>query len=194
MNNINTSIYWNNVWLSERNNTWRKYPMTFSKIVNEISHGNRILDVGCGIGILLNILNLNNYVEGIDISNIAIEKLSRSGIKGIVANVPPLPYKSKEFDVIIASEFLEHIDSTKMELLLIEFKRVAKKLIVTVPNNVLGPLEEKEHYQKFTYLTLYYLLHNHFDTVRIDNFLDLFSCGKKTIALPTLIAVCENTK
>ena len=189
MKNINTKEYWNNIWSVEGKHTWRVYPKTFSEISKEVGSKKRVLDVGCGVGILSNILNENNYVEGVDISNSAIEILSQSNIKGKVADVPPLPFENNEFDVIVACEFLEHFIET--DKILLELKRVAKKVIIAVPNNILGHENEKEHYQKFTEESLKKLLSYYFKKVKITEFIDRFPVGKIMIALPVLMAVCE---
>src|SRR5436190_23882408 len=51
--NINTSENWNKIWQREGLATWRIYPMRFSRIAELVPMGSRVLDVGCGPGILL---------------------------------------------------------------------------------------------------------------------------------------------
>ncbi len=194
MDNINTREYWNKIWCGEGYATWRKYPKTFSEISKEVGKEKRVLDVGCGVGLLLNILEQNNYVEGVDISDEAIKTLSLFGIKGKAAKIPPLPFEDNEFDVIVASEFLEHF--IDVNSILLELKRAAEKVIISVPDNILGPEEEKEHFQKFTSGSLQNLLMRHFRSVKIKKFTDSFPSPDPhvTIALPTLLAVCEIPK
>lgn len=99
----------------------------------------RILDVGCGSGILLNRLWLNGYhdVHGIDISFPAVEFANKIlGHKLVLwADASkPLPFESGTFDVLVASEVIEHLPD--FEAALLEFHRILKKkgcLLITAP-------------------------------------------------------------
>jgi SAM-dependent methyltransferase len=176
---VNTSSYWDEVWAREGKDTWRKYPLTFQKIKEQVE--GTVLDVGCGVGVLLDVLRESD-VTGLDISPKAIEILKSKGIKGKVGTLPTIDFPDKSFDTVIATETLEHLD--KPESLIKEMRRVArKKIIVAVPDNVLGADEEKEHRQKFTEDTLRALLPDS----KIESFRDEFD----NISLPTLLAVCE---
>lgn len=189
--NVNTSSYWDKVWEREGNDTWRKYPLTFEKIKGIVTPQDEVLDVGCGVGVLLDVLKpVCKKVAGIDISSKAIEILQSKGIEGKAGTLPKIDYPDKSFDVVVATETLEHLDCP--DSLIQEMIRVARqKVIISVPDNCLGPNEEKEHRQMFTAETLNQMLSHHFKDVRIETFRDNFSSGVN-ISLPTLLAVCEN--
>jgi len=96
-----------------------------------------VLDVGCGEGTFTRvILNLGNRVWGVDVRPDRVETARQKGIKAVVADVAKgLPFENDFFDLVYASEVLEHIYDT--EFFLQEARRVLKKngaLIVTVPN------------------------------------------------------------
>lgn len=187
--NINTASYWDEVWAREGQDTWRKYPLTFQKIACHVTAEDSVLDVGCGVGILLDILKPRE-VAGLDISPKAIEILKSKGIQGKVGTLPKIDFPDKSFDVVVATETLEHLDDP--ESLIQEMKRVArKKVIVTVPNNTLPPSVEKEHRQIFTKFRLNEMLSKYFTKVEIGEFKDDFKTPNVNISLPTLLAVCE---
>jgi ubiquinone/menaquinone biosynthesis C-methylase UbiE len=107
-----------------------------------------------------------------------------------VGKLPQIDYPDKSFDIVVATETLEHLDDP--EFLLREMKRVArKKVIVSVPNNTLPPSVEKEHRQVFTRFRLNEMLSKYFTKVEIEEFRDEFPTPKVNISLPTLLAVCE---
>ncbi|MFL3008128.1 MAG: class I SAM-dependent methyltransferase [Candidatus Neomarinimicrobiota bacterium] len=98
------------------------------KLLNPlISDGMKILDIGCSSGSLINKINSNKKLEihGIDISSKAIKYSKDRGIQNTqVMNADKLKYRDKEFDIIIASDVLEHIENDNNAL--IEWKRVLK--------------------------------------------------------------------
>uniref|UniRef100_A0A6M3L5V0 Putative methyltransferase n=1 Tax=viral metagenome TaxID=1070528 RepID=A0A6M3L5V0_9ZZZZ len=183
---VNTSSYWDEVWAREGTDTWRKYPLTFQKVASHISPEDTVLDVGCGVGVLLDVLKpLCREVAGLDISPKAIEILKSKGIEGKVGKLPTIDYPDKSFDVVVATETLEHL--SEPELLVKEMMRVArKKVIVSVPDNVLGPDTEKEHKQLFTRDSFGELL-----SVFSDGHIEAFKDTFQNISLPTLLAVCK---
>lgn len=153
--NINTKEYWDSVWLKERNapDISRFYPNAFGVILSLVAQQSTVLDIGCGIGILLDRLRKEKSckVFGIDISAEAIRALKNNNIDGIVAMVPPVPLPSNSFDIVIASELFEHV--AKPRALLKEMIRIAKAkgiIIITVPDNALLPSDEREHVRAFT--------------------------------------------
>lgn len=101
----------------------------------------KILEVGCGRGFILNILSALFTAEfhGIDIAKdhlaIARKQLKNRNVKLKYASVYELPYPDNSFDKIVSTEVLEHLEHEDKALG--EIRRVLKpggKLIVTVPN------------------------------------------------------------
>ena len=92
-----------------------------------INDGMKVLDIGCSSGSLIDKLNCNNSLDihGIDISSEAIKYSKNKGIRNTqTMNADKLKFKDKEFDIIIASDVLEHIENDNEALL--EWKRVLK--------------------------------------------------------------------
>ena len=75
----------------------------------------RILDIGCGTGLNATQLARQGHdVFGIDLSPVAIEKFRANGLKGAVVNIEagPLPLPAESFDMIYASDVIEHCVDT----------------------------------------------------------------------------------
>ena len=133
--NINTKEYWNNEW-GKRGQ--RIYP--FYSFVANLCKDKKVLDFGCGRGDLLSMLK---NAEGMDISDTAIKILEARGLNGTVGTKP-----IDKYDIIVATELLEHIDNDKE--MIEKFFKHAKTVIYAVPNNCLGPNEEPEHQRLYT--------------------------------------------
>lgn len=95
----------------------------------------KILDAGCGTGLLAKELRAFGEVTGVDIDPRAIFYSKKRGIKVKKASVNNLPFESKTFDVVVSMDVLYHqkVDDKKA---LREFLRVLKPggtLLVRVP-------------------------------------------------------------
>jgi SAM-dependent methyltransferase len=95
----------------------------------------RILDAGCGTG-----RNLVEYgklgpVEGVDVSADAVEFCRLRGVERVQqAPLERLPFEAERFDLIVATDVIEHLDDDRVALA--ELHRVAARggrLVVTVP-------------------------------------------------------------
>ena len=108
------------------------------KLINPLlKNGMKILDIGCASGSLIDQISTIKNVQayGIDISSQAIKMSESKGIMNVkTMDASRLNFKDNQFDIIIASDVLEHIKDDKSALL--EWKRVLKKngyLIIFVP-------------------------------------------------------------
>ena len=98
----------------------------------------KLLDVGCGTGVLSRLLVEKGYdVIGIDISENAINKCKNKGLNAYQQNLSEkLLFRDEEFDCILMSEVIEHIADTFF--VLHELNRVLKTggvFILTTPNS-----------------------------------------------------------
>lgn len=98
--------------------------------------GTSILEVGCGCGDLLHVLEHKGYTGfGIDISDSAL-KVARSGFKSDrikVACCPPGDLQEK-FDIVVASEVMEHCQDDILFLTQLRARlRDRGHLLLTVP-------------------------------------------------------------
>ena len=114
--------------------------------------GSSALDVGCGVGILLARLNTERQckVFGVDISHKAIEIAKQAGIPGLSCQLPILPLDSDFFDVVIATEVIEHLlDPKKTIDQMCRVLRGNGTMILSTPNDSIPPGDCDEHFHCF---------------------------------------------
>jgi len=102
----------------------------------ELIRGTRVLDIGCGDGVLLRDLAGRGIAgEGIDISDVAVARCRAEGLKVIQGNFAehPLPFPDRHFDCAVLLDVLEHVFDP--EALLGEAARVSsREVLISVPN------------------------------------------------------------
>ncbi len=99
----------------------------------------KILDIGCGSGLMLNDLENIGKVYGLDSSDEAIkfssQKFNGTIKKGFLPN--DIPYTNGTFDIITVLDVLEHIEDDKTSLSKIKDLLTNEGiLIITVPANM----------------------------------------------------------
>jgi len=112
-------------------------------IVSHLSKGDRIVEVGCGTGIMITLplFEMGFHVIGIDIDeeSIAFGKgvFGERGMDPNTLRTTDLSSLDLYADVLIASEILEHLTEKEIYELMRNIRRVLKpggKLLITVPN------------------------------------------------------------
>lgn len=97
----------------------------------------KILDAGCGTGLLLQKLQMIGSAFGFDLSENALEFCSQRHLKNISqSTVLQLPFEADTFDVVISADVLYHRDVPEDRKALLEFYRVLKpggSLILNLP-------------------------------------------------------------
>lgn len=99
---------------------------------------NRVLDIGCGDGLLLSRLRqVGISGQGVELSPKAISLCNQRGILAVHANIDcdDLPFENGSFDLVVCSEVIEHLFDP--DHLLMEINRVlalSGHLILTTPN------------------------------------------------------------
>ncbi|MFC2138999.1 class I SAM-dependent methyltransferase [Bacteroidota bacterium] len=107
------------------------------KLYNSI-HVENILDVGCGEGFILNYLNSIKKITkasaiDVDPDEIKDAKQNLPFCNVMEASAYELPFKDNEFDLVICSEVLEHLEEPEKAIQ--EINRVANKyILLSVPN------------------------------------------------------------
>lgn len=185
--NINTKIYWNNIYGTPdkreeyavqgtskvpfvTNNILIQPTKRFTTALEFIKDQDRVLDIGCGVGVFTSLVK-RTYprceVWGTDISDKAIEdnKIEIPDICYIhqyIGDQDRLP--SDYFDVVFSGEVLEHLDDPND--LFKDAQRVLKKggkFILTTPDS--NMIQSEEHTWEFIHEDIIKLyIDNGFDT------------------------------
>ncbi|MBN2169490.1 MAG: class I SAM-dependent methyltransferase [Actinobacteria bacterium] len=91
-----------------------------------------VLEVGCGDGFIINQVK-GIPKMGLDIEPEALKKVSSPTTE---APVSAIPFEDRSWELVVASEILEHISPEDYNISLEEISRVAgRSIIVTVPNH-----------------------------------------------------------
>jgi len=103
-----------------------------------LKNKNKVLDVGCGDGVLLKLLP--NAV-GLEISEKAIKFCRDKGLKNkiVKGSCLALPFKAHEFDGAAFLEVIEHLEEEDVKKALKELHRVVKKdgiIVLSTPQRI----------------------------------------------------------
>ena len=92
-----------------------------------------VLDAGCGDGFITNALPPELDVVGLDLSGEALRRVRRHKVQGSITD---LPFEDRAFDLVMANDVVEHLDSDEFKRALEELQRIAGKyMLITVPLN-----------------------------------------------------------
>lgn len=193
MENINTQKYWDSIWRKEGQNTWRKYPHGFNLIKQTFVKPSKILDMGCGMGVLMRHLK-DHDITGADISKVAVQRLRRAGWKAFVHDAAKDIWGNFQgYDAVVMTEFLEHFHDDQIDFILMNASNTAPILIGIVPDQMLAPEEHAEHYQCFDSESLKKLLSKYYSDIEIHPFVESFPKGDGTgIRLNCLYFLAQN--
>lgn len=124
---------------------WEFYPTYLAKLeavrryLRALPRQTRVLDAGCGEGVLVDEFHDSLAIEGVD--------ASYSSARVRRASLLALPYLASAFDRVLCLDVLEHLAFAEQPLALAELHRVLApkgELLVTVPN--LAHLQSRVHF------------------------------------------------
>lgn len=116
-----------------------------------LANAKTVLDIGCGDGQLMVKVNYDKKYEvtGVDLYRPALRKAKRTGVykKTVLSDLTKLKFKQKSFDVVLASQVIEHISKKDGLKILSLMEKIAKdKVIISTPNGFVPfePFEDKD--------------------------------------------------
>lgn len=125
-----------------QNSQWQKlHELSFSKqVVLQLIEPGRVLDIGCGDGLLLEELKKNGVMGiGVDISSTSIDICKSRGLDCRWLDISgELPFEDSAFDSVILTDVLEHLFQPA-EVLKEVHRVTARDVFIAVPNFVSFP-------------------------------------------------------
>lgn len=146
---------------------FRKLVECVEKIVTDTDKELKVLDVGCGDGVAINLLTRFRVLDlyGIDDSEqaLAVARAKNPSAQFIQGDVCHLEYADNTFDLVISSDVIEHVENPHK--MLEEIKRVAKpeaNIIIGTPiRRTQNPIDH-HHVQEFFKEDFLNLISNYF--------------------------------
>jgi len=105
--------------------------MTYvKKLLNQYGKNKKIIDLGCGEGVLVKEFNKKSF----DIIGLDLNYQSKFVKRGNILNTK---YPNNSFDIILCLDVIEHLSFHEQNIAIQEMSRILKsggKLIITIPN------------------------------------------------------------
>jgi 2-polyprenyl-3-methyl-5-hydroxy-6-metoxy-1,4-benzoquinol methylase len=106
-----------------------------------LKKGDKVLDIGCGVGILVNQFNRLGYNgTGVDVNREAIKNSIFPSKCVLTKTTGKLDFPDNNFDLVVSREVLEHIAEENIDQCIKEWDRVSKgKMIHIIAVSERGP-------------------------------------------------------
>jgi SAM-dependent methyltransferase len=94
-------------------------------VYDNVRPGSRVLDLGCGAGVLALLKRKRVELTGVDLSGECALAARRNGYDaGVAAELSRLPFPDRSFDYVVSLDVLGHIESAAKDAVLSEVRRV----------------------------------------------------------------------
>ena len=140
MNKLYTKGYFQCSWKFQTN---KERLLELVNLIREL-RPDSVLDVGCGRGFLVRDLNLAGIkTKGCDFAEYAIIKKVHPDC--VLADAKELLYKDKEFDLVISTDFFEHIEEKELDKVWNEMRRVGHRVAARIATSEENPKKNDYH-------------------------------------------------
>lgn len=121
----------------------------------------KVLEVGAGDGSILKYLNEANFsaeIHAIEISQSGVDQIEKKKISNLksvqVFDGYRIPFEDNEFDLVILSHVLEHVEFER--ILLREIKRVSEYVVIEVPRDYRYGVDQRmKHFLSYGHINVY---------------------------------------
>ena len=142
----NRHLYNYNYFHQSKN--FQTHPERTKRLVEKILEydPNSVLDVGTGLGAVVNeLLNRNVIARGIDFAPI-LKKIwgKNHNVIFFIQDSRNIDFPDNSFDLVFSSDFFEHIDEEDIDKIANEMKRVGNKVITFVADDLGGKLNRRQ--------------------------------------------------
>ena len=96
-------------------------------MVSPVLPGDRVLDVGCNSGYIVDFLPVNCTAYGIDVSPELVKRARKRLEEARIAPAEEIPYPDRSMDAVILGEILEHVHDPVAVLR--EASRVSRRIV-----------------------------------------------------------------
>ena len=176
---LNYKKYYNKLYEKPYHAKWRNRYKGYDehiKLASSLVDGDRILDIGCGEGVITHTLK-GNSVCGFDISANAIKYAKNNHknnkTKYVIGSALYLPYKDNAFGCVSAFEVVEHLVPQDMHRCIKEIQRVCRsngRVVISTPNlssiyyGMIRSfrIQSKEHVNEMDFLEIINVLSTYF--------------------------------
>lgn len=108
----------------------------YDLVSGDIGEGSKVLDLGCGDGVLLQLLQRNKHIIGfgVEISEDGVSKCVEKGLYCYHGDIDEglSDYKNQSFDYVILNQTLQ--STKKPEYVIKEIMRISNNAIISFPN------------------------------------------------------------
>jgi len=159
---------------------------TISDMVRPLGKGLTILDVGGGDGVIgEHLWKMENHIATIDLPTVSAQSHKREFLSSVTGDAEQLPFKPNRFDVVLASEIVEHL--WEPNSFLDDANKILKTgghLIISTPDGIDG-LRYDSHKNYYTVEILEKVLAAKFRLIQVKRLSDV---GTPT---PTIIVMFQ---
>lgn len=187
----NSQEYWDAQLAEVWNHPGASWPEKVAAIEQLVELEESIVDIGCGTGSILRTLRDRGFtrLHGLEQSEYAVKRLSAEGIPMSRGDLLNMPFEEAQFDVAIASQVLEHV--IRRNRFCGELSRIVKpsgKVLISVPNNRLGPISDPDHVIVYDARSLRAFLERHWVVESVSSIVESHN------GADSLFAVCRNIR
>jgi ubiquinone/menaquinone biosynthesis C-methylase UbiE len=135
---MNWDEYWKSISIKNKLIDFARkhyYAKIFASVIRKVCPKGKILEAGCGSGMILKELRNDYICYGCDNSEQSL-KVARENCDDLkLCDIRKLPYEDKEFELVFNQGVMEHFSEREFVKILKEMKRVGKKVLIIVPSN-----------------------------------------------------------